>query len=97
MRPLGAHRDSLDLDTVHAKAPFVPTDCLIRIHDYAMTVEGGGFGELIRESTNVDKGPAILGIERLQKEGPLSVIQGRCGAAARVGTGGERSAPRMTG
>lgn len=48
----------------------------------------GEFRELIRESINVDKGPAILRIERLQKERPLSVIQGSRGATAVVGMPG---------
>jgi len=44
--------------------------------------------ELIRESHDAGKGPAILRNRRLQKEGPLSVIQGSRGATALVGMAG---------
>ena len=49
---------------------------------------GCEFWGVTRESTDGDKGPAILRIERLQKERPLSVIQGSRGATVMVGMPG---------
>ena len=43
---------------------------------------------MIRGSINAGKGPAILRIARLQKERPLSVIQGSRGATVLVGMPG---------
>ena len=49
---------------------------------------GCEFRSLIRLSHDAGKGPVILWSERLQKEGPLSVIQGSRGATALVGMPG---------